>query len=215
MDDFDIPQNKMAESAEGVVDRALDEARRRDHALLTNEHVCLAFAQVEWDTFGQVMRDLELNPHEILQALEEHLRLLPSVPGRDLRVAPSTKLLFKLALLHASRLGRHAIEATDLFSAIFEETQGIPVSIIRRHGIEPEALVSRLTTRMRDHELREERMKKRFELPPFLKHFATNLNQLAKWANTREQVPPGLASSLATAERALEELTAAVEELRK
>jgi ATP-dependent Clp protease ATP-binding subunit ClpA len=186
VDDFDIPQNKMAESAERVVDRALDEARRREHALLTNEHVCLAFAQVEWDMFGEVMRDLELNPHEILQALEEHLRLLPSVPGRELRIAPSTKLLFKLALLHASRCGRHTVEATDLFSAIFEETQGIPVSIIRRHGIEPEALVSRLATRMRDHELREERLKKRFELPPFLKHFATNLNQLAR----QDKVPP-------------------------
>jgi ATP-dependent Clp protease ATP-binding subunit ClpA len=186
VEDFDIPQNKLAESAERVVDRALDEARRREHALLTNEHVCLAFAQVEWDMFGQVMRDLELNPHEILQALEEHLRLLPNAPGRDLRVAPSTKLLFKLALLHASRLGRHTIEATDLFSAIFEETQGIPVSIIRRHGIEPETLVSRLTNRMRDHELREERLKKRFELPPFLKHFATNLNQLAR----QDRLPP-------------------------
>jgi ATP-dependent Clp protease ATP-binding subunit ClpA len=186
VEDFDIPQSKLAESAERVVDRALDEARRRDHALLTNEHVCLSFAQVEWDMFGQVMRDLSLNPHEILQALEEHLRLLPSVAGRDLRVAPSTKLLFKLALLHASRSGRHAIEATDLFSAIFEETQGIPVSIIRRHGIEPETLVSRLATRMRDYELREERLKKRFELPPFLKHFATNLNQLAR----QDKIPP-------------------------
>src|SRR5689334_146892 len=176
----------MAESAERVVDRALDEARRREHALLTNEHVCLAFAQVEWDMFGQVMRDLDLNPHEILQAIEEHLRLLPSVPGRELRVAPSTKLLFKLALLHASRSGRHTIEAADLFSAIFEETQGIPVSIIRRHGIEPEAIVTRLATRMRDHEVREERLKKRFELPPFLKHFATNLNQLAR----QDRVPP-------------------------
>src|SRR5688572_29780966 len=186
VEDFDIPQNKLAESAERVIDRSLDEARRRDHALLTNEHVCLGFAQVEWDTFCHVMRDLELNPHEILQALEEHLRLLPNVPGRDLRVAPSTKLLFKLALLHASRSGRHTIEATDLFSAIFEETQGIPVSIIRRHGIEPETLVSRLATRMRDHELREERLKKRFELPPFLKHFATNLNQLAR----QDKIPP-------------------------
>ena len=186
MEDFDIPQNKLADSAERVVDRALDEARRREHALLTNEHVCLAFAQVEWDMFGQVMRDLNLNPHEILQALEEHLRLLPSTPGRELRVAPSTKLLFKLALLHASRSGRHSVEAMDLFSAIFEETQGIPVSIIRRHGIEPEALVSRLATRMRDHELREERLKKRFELPPFLKHFATNLNQLAR----QDRIPP-------------------------
>ena len=114
MDDFDIPQNKLAESAERVVDRALDEARRREHALLTNEHVCLAFAQVEWDMFGQVMRDLNLNPHEILQALEEHLRVLPNVPGRELRVAPSTKLLFKLALLHASRSGRHTVESFPL-----------------------------------------------------------------------------------------------------
>jgi ATP-dependent Clp protease ATP-binding subunit ClpA len=186
VDDFDIPQSKMAESAERVVDRALDEARRREHALLTNEHVCLAFAHVEWDMFGEVMRDLELNPHEILQALEEHLRLLPSAPGRELRIAPSTKLLFKLALLHASRCGRHTVEATDLFSAIFEETQGIPVSIIRRHGIEPEALVSRHATKMRDHELREERLKKRFELPPFLKHFATNLNPLAR----QDKIPP-------------------------
>lgn len=57
--------------------------------------MCLAFAQIEWDMFGQVIPDVELNPHEILQALDEHLRLLPSVPGRELRVAPSTKLLFK------------------------------------------------------------------------------------------------------------------------
>src|SRR5262245_22511476 len=169
VEDFDIPQNKLAESAERVVDRALEETRRREHGMLTNEHLCLAFAQIEWDMFGEVMRDLALNPHEILQALEEHLRVLPTAPGRAVRVAPSTKLLFKLALLHASRSGRHAIESSDLFSAIFEETQGIPVSIIRRHGIEPEALVSRLATRLRDHELREERLKKRFELPPFLK----------------------------------------------
>jgi ATP-dependent Clp protease ATP-binding subunit ClpA len=184
--DLDIPQNRLAESAERVVDRAIEEARRREHGLLTNEHVCVAFAQVEWDVFGQVMQDLRLNPHEILQALEEHMRGVPAAPGRELRVAQSTKLLFKLAMLHSSRCGRHTVEATDLFSAIFEETQGIPVSIIRRHGIDPETLVSRLATRMRDNELRDERLKKKFELPPFLKHFATNLNQLAR----QDKIPP-------------------------
>src|SRR5258706_3718840 len=33
---------------------------------------------------------------------------------------------------------------------------------------------------MHDNELREERLRNRFELPPFLKHFATNLNLLAR-----------------------------------
>jgi ATP-dependent Clp protease ATP-binding subunit ClpA len=176
----------MAESAQRVVDRAIEESRRRDHALLTNEHVFLAFAQVEWDMFSQVMRDLDLNPHQILQALEEHLKMVPALGGRELRVAPATKLLFKLAFHHASRAGRQSIESVDLFSAIFEESQGIPVSIIRRHGVEPELLISRIATRMRDMELREERLKKRFELPPFLKHFATNLNQLAR----QDRIPP-------------------------
>src|SRR5687768_11138912 len=144
VDDFDIAQSKIGESAQRVVDRAVEESRRRDHALLTNEHIFLAFAQVEWDTFSQVMRDLELNPHEILQGLEEHLQVLPTFAGRELRVAPATKLVFKLAFHQASRAGRQTIESSDLFSAIFEESQGVPVSIIRRHGVEPEVLVSRI-----------------------------------------------------------------------
>jgi ATP-dependent Clp protease ATP-binding subunit ClpA len=186
VEDFDIAPSKVGESAQRIVDRAVEESRRRDHAVLGNEHIFLAFAQVEWDLFSQVMRDLELNPHAILQSIEEHLNMVPAFAGRDVRVSPAAKLVFKLALHHASRAGRQVIEAPDLFSAIFEESQGIPVSIIRRHGIEPEMLVSRISTRMRDIELREERLKKRFELPPFLKHFATNLNLLAR----QDRTPP-------------------------
>jgi ATP-dependent Clp protease ATP-binding subunit ClpA len=186
VDDLDISPSKIAETAQRIVDRALEEARRREHAQLTNEHLFLAFAQVEWDTFAEVMRDIELNPHTILQAMEEHLHLMPSFGDRDVRVSPATKLVFKLALHHASRAGRQTIEAVDLFSSVFEETQGVPVLILRRHGVEPEVLVSRLNARMRDLELRDERLKKRFELPPFLKHFATNLNLLAR----QDKVPP-------------------------
>ncbi len=180
MEDFDIAQSKIGESAQRVVDRALDESRRRDHGLITNEHIFLAFAQIEWDTFSQVMRDLELNPHEIVQALEGHLQELPTSAGHEVRVAPTTKLVFKLAFHQASRAGRQTIESSDLFSAICEESQGVPVSIIRHHGVEPDVLVSRIATRMRDHEIREERLRKRFELPPVLKNFATNLNLLAR-----------------------------------
>ena len=131
VEELDISPNKIGETAQRIVDRATEEARRREHALLTNEHIFLAFAQVEWDTFAEVMRDVELNPHTILLAIEEHLHMMASFAGRDLRVSPATKLVFKLALHHASRAGRQTIEAADLFSAVFEETQGVPVSIRR------------------------------------------------------------------------------------
>jgi ATP-dependent Clp protease ATP-binding subunit ClpA len=186
VEDLDISPSKIGETAQRIIDRAIEESRRREHALLTNEHLFLAYAQVEWDTFAEVMRDVELNPHTILQAIEEHLHMMPSFAGREVRVSPATKLVFKLALHHASRAGRQAIEGPDLFSAVFEETQGVAVSILRRNGVEPEVVSSRLNTRMRDMELREERLKKRFELPPFLKHFATNLNLLAR----QDKIPP-------------------------
>jgi ATP-dependent Clp protease ATP-binding subunit ClpA len=186
VEDLDISPSKIAENAQRIIDRSVEEARRREHGQLTNEHLFLAFAQVEWDTFADIMRDVDVNPQTVFQAIEEHLHLVPSMSGRELRVSAATKLVFKLALHHASRGGRQSIEAGDLLSALFEETQGVPVSIVRRHGVDPEVLVSRVTARMRDIELRDERLKKRFELPPFLKHFATNLNLLAR----QDRLPP-------------------------
>jgi ATP-dependent Clp protease ATP-binding subunit ClpA len=186
VEDLDIASSKIGESAQRIVDRAVEEAGRLGHGLLTNEHIFIAFAQAEWDTFAAVMQDVDLNPYTILRAVEEHVHGAPSSPVRDLAVSPATKLVFRLALHCASRAGRQAIEAADLFSALFEEAQGTPVSILRRHGVDPEILVSHLQTRMRDLELREEQLKKRFELPPFLKHFAVNLNLLAR----QDKVPP-------------------------
>ncbi len=180
VDDLEISPSKVAESSQRIIDRAIEDARRREHPLLTNEHLFLAFTQVEWDLFAQVMRDVDLNPHTIREAVEAHLQLVPAGPGRDLRVSPSTKLAFRMALHQAGRSGRQAIEPPDLLAAVLEETQSVPVSILRRHGVDPSVVVTRLSTRVRDLELRDEQLKKRFELPPFLKHFATNLNLLAR-----------------------------------
>lgn len=186
VDDLGVPSGKISESARRILDRAIEEARQKGHAYLTNEHIFLAFAQIEWEMFANVMRDVELNPHTILQALEEHLRIMPPLLGSELRVSQAAKSALKLALYNSSRAGREKIESSDLFGSIFEDKQEVPVSILRRHGVEPEILVSRLNARIHDTELLDERFKKRFELPPFLRHFATNLNLLARL----DKLPP-------------------------
>ena len=185
MDDFDVAPDKIGESAQRVMNRAVEESRRREHATVANEHLFLALTQVEWDTFSHVMQDLEVNPHVILDALDEHLQLLPTLSGCELRVAPNTKTVFQLAFDRASRDGR-TIASSDLFSAILEESHGVPVSIVRRQGVPPSTFVARLTTQMRDNELREERLRKRLELPEALNPFATNLNLLAR----QNKIPP-------------------------
>ena len=110
MDDLDIPQ-KLVDSAERVIDGALRKGRRREQPLLTNEHVFLGFAQVEWTCSGTSSG-----------------RPRPSQCRWPGGTEPSREPRFPAW--------------------------------------------SRLT-----HESREETSTKRLELPPFLSHFATNLNQ--------------------------------------
>ena len=138
VDDLDISPSKIGETAQRIIDRAIEEAHRRGHGQLTNEHLFLAFAQVEWDLFAEVMRDIEVNPHTILQAVEEHLQVLPSTAGREAAHLAVDEAGVQAGAAPCEPGGRQTIEAVDLFSAVLEETQGVPVSILRRHGVEPE-----------------------------------------------------------------------------
>jgi ATP-dependent Clp protease ATP-binding subunit ClpC len=186
VEELDIPAVKITDAARRVIDRAFDEARRRDHRLLTSEHVFHALGQVEWDLFAPAMHDVGVNPHEILRALDQHLRAVPAMPGGELRVAPTMILVCKLALHHAGRVGHAGIEPSDLLVALFQETHGFSVGILRQYGVDTDAFLARFDARLRDLELRNERLKKRFDLPPYLKQFATNLNWLA-W---QDKFPP-------------------------
>ena len=105
MEDFDISPSKIGESAQRIVDRALEDARRRQHGVLGNEHLFVAFAQTEWDLYAQVLRELDLHPQAILQAVETEMSRQAN-GATDLRISPASKLVFKLAYHHATRAGR-------------------------------------------------------------------------------------------------------------
>lgn len=187
MYDFDISENRVEESAQRVADKAVEESQLRGHAQVTNEHIFIAFAQVEWATFSRIMHDLGLNPYEIIQELEEKLKALPKLTNRhNLEVSPTTKLTFKLALHRATRSSRTMVGATDLLAAVFEDGQGDAVSIFDRRNIRAQTVIERIAALSRAKELEDEHFKKKFELPPLLRHFATNLNLLAR----RDRIPP-------------------------
>ena len=114
VDDLDIPLGKMTDAARRVVDRALEESHRREHSVLTSEHLFYAFARVEWDLFAHAMQGAAVNPHHVLRAIDEVLRRTPSGRAPDVRVSPAAKLVCKLALQHASRAGHSGVEAGDL-----------------------------------------------------------------------------------------------------
>ena len=180
MEELGIAQNKISQSAQRLVDRAVEEFRRRGHAVLTNEHIFFAFAQLEWNSFSDAMRGVAVTHRELLQSLDELLETQPTFAGRKLRVSPATKLVLKFAFHLAGRAGRQTIARSDLLLAILEERSGGAASVIRRYGLQPEVLASHVARRMQENELSDEQLRTRYELPTHLKQFATNLNLLVR-----------------------------------
>jgi ATP-dependent Clp protease ATP-binding subunit ClpC len=186
VNDLDLDVTSLSEAAQRVIARAEDEARRRGQDLLTTEHLFIAFAQVEWPLYSRVMRDLAVSPDEVLSTVAASVESIPAVVGGSLRVTELTQALVRRAVQQAVTGGREQAESYDLFAAILEERQSGPSHILRRFGTDGETVFSRLTTIVRDVELRDEKLRKRYELPPFLKQFAVNLNMLAR----QDKLPP-------------------------
>jgi ATP-dependent Clp protease ATP-binding subunit ClpA len=132
------------------------------------------------------MRDTGVRPQAIVLSVEAVLAGPSVVDAVVVRIPQATRLLAKLALHRASRAGRQTLQPIDLFGAMLEDEHGLPAVILRRHGIAPELLASRVNDYARELEQQQEQLLKRFELPQHLKQLATNLNLLAR----QDKLPP-------------------------
>ena len=183
--DLDIAVGKFSEAAYHVVDRSIDAARRCRHASLNSEHLLLGIAEAEWALFTDVVAGVGLNPPTVFAAIEEQVRQQPA-STEELRASHTARMACKLALRHANRAGRSIIEAMDLFMALLDESRGVPAMLFRQQGVGPEPIMARLEARARELELMDERLRRRFELPPALKLLASSLNLLAR----QDKLPP-------------------------
>jgi len=186
VENLELDLSKLTDSAQRVLTRAEDEARRRGQDLLTSEHLFIAFAQVEWALYARILRDLAVNPDDVLSGVVAGLESVPQLGTGSPRATELTQELIRRSIQTAVDAGREQAESFDLFSAILDERQSGPALVLRRYGTDGDAVVARLMTVVRDIELRDEKLRKRYELPPFLRQFATNLNLLAR----QDKIPP-------------------------
>jgi ATP-dependent Clp protease ATP-binding subunit ClpC len=186
VENLELDLSKLTDNAQRVLTRAEDEARRRGQDLLTSEHLFIAFAQVEWALYARVLRDLAVNPDDALNAVAAGLHTVPQFATGTLRATELTQALIRRSVQNAVDAGREQAESYDLFAAILQEHQSGPALVLKRYGTDGVAVVARLLTVVRDVELRDETLRKRYELPPFLRQFAVNLNLLAR----QDKLPP-------------------------
>ncbi|HEX9919497.1 MAG TPA: ATP-dependent Clp protease ATP-binding subunit, partial [Pyrinomonadaceae bacterium] len=180
MVDLGTYKDRFAESGQRIFEYAMQESKRRDQNYIAVEHILYAFITEEAELFNSAIRDLSLDPFHIKMQIERRLdnNRFQHV-GKGLRIAPETIDLFKRAMERSRAQGRKTIEATDLFMALAQDG-GILSGMLRTLGADSEALTENVRSRVRLREQDEEQYRKKFELPPYLKHFGTSMNRLAR-----------------------------------
>ncbi|HEX8889350.1 MAG TPA: ATP-dependent Clp protease ATP-binding subunit [Pyrinomonadaceae bacterium] len=186
MIDLGAYKDKFSDSGQRILENALSESRRRDQNYVAVEHILKALTDEEAELFNATMRDLSIDPHSVRSMIEKRLEMGRQHVGKGFRIAPDTTDLFKRAMERARAQGRKTIESTDIFTALSQDERGLFVEVMRGLGASPEAVVENVRARVHMREQEEEQYKKKFELPPYLKHFGTSLNRLARM----DKIPP-------------------------
>jgi ATP-dependent Clp protease ATP-binding subunit ClpA len=134
----------------------------------------------EPDMFNSAMRELSLDPITVKIAIDKRLETSRQQHvGKGFRIAPDTTDLFKRAMERARAQGRKTIEATDIFEAL-TNYDSLFVKVLENMGANPELVAENVRAQVQKREQEEEQYRKKFELPPYLKHFGVSLNRLAR-----------------------------------
>ncbi len=185
MADLEAYKDKFGESGQRVLQNALGESRRRDQNYIAVEHIICGLAKEEPDLFNSTIRNLALDPILVTRAIDKRLDNTRQHVGKGFRIAPDTTDLFKRAMERARAHGRKTIESTDIFD-VLSNYDSLLVEVLLNLGATPEAVVEHVRTSVNEREQQEEQYRKKYELPPYLKHFGVSLNRMAR----ADKIPP-------------------------
>ena len=186
MADIDAYKDKFSESGQRILETALGESKKRDQNYVSIEHILHAIAFEEDDLFTSTMRDLSVDPRSVKLLIEKRMEDGRQHSGKGFRIAPETTELFKRAMDRARSQGRRVIDASDIFYVLSNDERSVLNDVLQNLGVPSEEVAQSARTRIRKREKEEERVRQKYELPSFLRHFGVSLNKLAR----QDKIPP-------------------------
>jgi len=188
MDMFDLTsfKERLSERAQKVIKYSIEDAQRRNHYYLGVEHIFHSLSVVEMKLFNLVFESAGVDPGLVRKVINNYLDTPKQYLGVGVKITPEVKLLFQHAFENSRNAGRYLITSVDLFIAVFQNSKWIPARIVREFGLTPQEVINGIVFHAKKREILEKELKKKFELPPFLKQFGVNLNELAYL----DRIPP-------------------------
>ncbi len=171
----------LTERAQKILTLAITETQRRDHYYLAPEHLLFAFIRLEGESFEKIMENIGVSPVEVRRDIANRLEksdyLVEASTG--IKVSPLVKKILEKALANANGEGFQKIGPYNLLAGIFMVEDSYPAQLLKDKGKEPFVVINAIMDEARRRIEFERELRRKYELPGFLRQFGINLNKLA------------------------------------
>lgn len=185
---FDLTnyKDRLSERTQAMLNLAIDESKKHQQFYVGVEHIFLAFMTIEKEFYNDLTNALGIERKLVEELLNEHLNNSKYFVTRGVKFLPDATAVLQIAWENVRREGRQVVTPVDVLQAMFEEGHCYPVQLLKGFGYDPRTVIIEIERQVKKREEKERELKKKYELPPYLKQFGTNLNRLARM----DKLPP-------------------------
>jgi len=161
-----MPENKFERftpRARRVLSRAQDEAGRLRHDYIGTEHLLVGLMREENGMAARVVRELGVQPAEIIRLVERFVPPGDYQPGyvRRPTLSESTKRVIEFAVDEARLMGNHYIGTEHLLLGMVREGKGVGLDVLRHLGLSPERIRQQTARAILQNQSQTEQQEKR------------------------------------------------------
>ncbi len=172
--------DRFTKRARRVLALAQEEAIRLNHNYIGTEHLLLGLVKEENGVAVKVLRELGVEPGEIIRAVERTVGRGERRPFGKPTLAPRTKRVIELAVDEARLMGHHYIGTEHLLLGLVREGEGIAVSILRSLGISLERVRSQTARSLLQSQAEMRSRTRERKKMPLVEQLGVDLTQLAE-----------------------------------
>ena len=119
-----------------VLALAREESARLYHTYVGTEHILLALVREGGGVAAAVLKNLEADPDEIEQLVEQHIKKgPPTTIARDLPYTSRAKKVLELSMAEARELNHSYVGTEHLLLGLLREERGIAAQVLNHLGV--------------------------------------------------------------------------------
>ncbi len=172
--------DRFTKRARRVLALAQEEAIRLNHNYIGTEHLLLGLVKEENGVAVKVLRELGVQPEEIIRAVERTVGRGERRPFGKPTLAPRTKRVIELAVDEARLMGHHYIGTEHLLLGLVREGEGIAVNILRSLGVSLERVRSQTARSLLQSQAEMRSRTRERKKMPLVEQLGVDLTQLAE-----------------------------------